>query len=352
MGAVIEAGETAPEHGGDIEAASARYGIAAADWLDLSAALNPSPYPLPPIPPEYFQRLPAHTNHLLNAARFFYAATGAVVPAAGSQLPIQTLPLLRARGRVAIPRIGYREHAFRWRCAGHEVIEYAADDDDGIADLSRRDDIDVLVAINPNNPLGTVTPASALLDGLRNLRRRGGWLIVDEAFIDAQPEHSMAPYTDQPGLIVLRSLGKFFGLAGMRCGFALCEERFARHLRTALGPWPVNGPALFVAECALRDQAWQRQARARLQAIGGDCAALLGQAFARDAARIVPSTLFISVQLAPPRAIAWQRHLARAAVWVRLIEVDARRALLRFGLVESGSEHWRRLQAALSVPAQ
>lgn len=337
-----------PEHGGDLARAIARYGIEAQAWLDLSAAINPEPYPIAALADDIFQRLPEDDGALLRAAAAYYfsrpGAQAALVAAPGSQALIQWLPLLRARCRVAVPAIGYREHAFRWRWAGHELIEYdprARDAIDGV--LSRS--IDVLVVINPNNPLADRCDATRLLGWLRTLQRRGGWLVVDEAFADAEPAHSMAAHVGEPGLIVLRSLGKFFGLAGVRCGFALCAREFARPLQTALGPWPLSGPAAALARRALLDAAWQRDARSRLQMHSRACAELLAQVFGAD--RVRHTALFASVELPAATAANVQDWLARDGIWVRLVGLDADTALLRFGLAAVATPSWRRLQSAL-----
>jgi cobalamin biosynthetic protein CobC len=335
-----------PEHGGDLAAAISRYGIAASDWLDLSAGINPAPYPVPAIPPQCFSRLPAPQGTLIAAARNYYAAPAAVIAAPGSQVLIQWLPLLRACCHVAVPDIGYREHSFRWRWAGHTVVEYAADDARAVEDLLARGDIDVLVAISPNNPLATSWPRAMLLQWLRVLQARQGWLVVDEAFIDVAPEQSLAAVTDEPGLIVLRSLGKFFGLAGARCGFALCDEILGAQLHTALGPWPVSGPTALVAERALRDTVWQKNARLQLQRTSAACAELLKSVFVD--ARVAHTGLFVSVWLSAADAVTAQEQLARTGIWVRRVELDAQRALLRFGLVEPDGAYWQRLQTALA----
>ena len=73
-----------------------------------------------------------------------------------------------------------------------------------------------MVLVQPNNPTGALFARSRLLDWHARLARRGGWLVVDEAFIDPTPDASLAPMAGADGLVVLRSLGKFFGLAGAR----------------------------------------------------------------------------------------------------------------------------------------
>lgn len=341
--------EIPPSHGGNLAQAITRYRIPASDWLDLSAALNPEPYPPAALCPSLFQHLPASDEPLREAAAFYYfgaaANAGSVVCAPGSQALIQWLPLLRSRCRVAVPSIGYREHAFRWRWAGHDVVEYDARSETAIDDLLPT--IDVLVVINPNNPLTNVCAPSRLSAWLQTLQQRQGWLVVDEAFADTDPTHSMAAAVGEPGLIVLRSVGKFFGLAGLRCGFALCEPSLANTLRVALGPWPVSGPTAEIAERALRDIAWQHSARSKLRGHSAALANQLESVFG-DVGRVCHTGLFASVTLSAEQALAVQDGLARAGIWVRHIELDADSGLLRFGVLAEGGADWLRLRAALS----
>ncbi|MGR9053097.1 MAG: threonine-phosphate decarboxylase CobD, partial [Gammaproteobacteria bacterium] len=246
------------EHGGRILHAARRYGIPVADWLDLSTGINPNGWPVPPIPPECWQRLPEDDDGLLETAQRYYRSP-TVLPVAGSQAAIQTLPLLRERSRCGLLRPAYAEHEYHWRQAGHDVVVLDAD-----AVEQTVDELEVLLLINPNNPTGRRFEPDRLLHWHRKLQRRGGWLVVDEAFTDAEPELSLAPYLPRPGLIVLRSLGKFFGLAGARCGFALAEKPLLAALGEKLGPWTVSGPSRYIATQALNDSAWQNETRTTL----------------------------------------------------------------------------------------
>ncbi len=255
-------------HGGRLREAVVRYGIAPSDWLDLSTGINPYGWPVPSVPADVWTRLPDE-DELAEIAITYYSAKY-LLPVAGSQVAIQQLPLLRSSCRVGVLTPGYGEHAHAWRSGGHEVVPISADDIGG--QLSR---FDVLVLSNPNNPTGGCFPPEQLLAWHRQLASRGGWLIVDEAFIDMTPGESLAPYSIRPGLIVLRSFGKFFGLAGVRAGFVCAAAELLSRLESRLGPWAVSGPARWVASAALQDRQWQVAMRCRLATQGTRLRALL-----------------------------------------------------------------------------
>ncbi len=359
MAALTGALPQPPLHGGDLARAAQRFDIPLPQWLDLSAALNPEPFPVPALSPLVFQSLP-DDGALLQLARDCYLgdaitaapddAASQVVAAAGTQAVIQALPLLRPACRVAVPSIGYREHAYRWQLVGHEVVEYDPRHADALTALAAH--VDALVVINPNNPLALELAPAQLRAALALLQPRGGWLIVDEAFADVAPALSMVPWIGAPGLIVLRSLGKFFGLAGLRCGFALCWPPLAQSLRIALGPWAVSGPTQAVAQVALADRDWQRRARPKLLAASRACGDMLERALRRFDGELLRGALFNSVVLRNEVAIELQERLAREAVWTRLVELDRGEALLRFGLVAPTDEaRWSRFQRALAALA-
>lgn len=322
------------EHGGAIRRAAARYGIPVGSWLDLSTGISPWPYPVPPLPCEAWQRLPEEDDEgLLALARDYYGGT-ALLPVAGTQAAIQALPRLRPRGRVGILHPSYCEHARAWRRAGHRVREAEAR-----VLVNALDTLDVLVLVHPNNPTGERWPAATLLEWHARLAERDGWLVVDEAFMDATPEVSLAPHAAQhPGLIVLRSLGKFFGLAGARVGFVLACAPLLARLAEELGPWTVSGPARHAAQAALADRAWQAAARTRLREASARLAALLA---AHGLAPHGGTALFQWTRT--PQAVALHEALARCGVLTRLFREPHS---LRFGL--PGSEpDWQRLDEAL-----
>lgn len=323
--------DSPPVHGGRLLEAAHRYGIPPGDWLDLSTGLNPHGYPPPPVPAHAWARLPQDDDGLIEAARAYYGCAS-LLPVPGSQAAIQLLPRLRPPGRVAVLTPMYAEHAHAWRRAGHAVTELPA------AALAKAADFDVLVLANPNNPTGERFAPATLL-ALHERLAPGGWLVVDEAFVDATPQDSLAGHDTRAGLIVLRSLGKFFGLAGARVGFVLAADDRLTAIADALGPWSLAGPARHVAKAALIDQSWQGRMRTALPAQGARLKTLL-------AAHGLPPTggCALFQWLCMPHAAALHEALAQRGILTRLF---APPASLRFGL--PGDEpDWRRLDKALA----
>ena len=292
------------EHGGRVGAASARWGIAAADWLDLSTGIAPWPYPLAPPPAECWQRLPEDDDGLEAVARKYYGAA-ALLPLPGSQAAIMALPRLRPAATVAVLAPGYGEHAAAWQAAGHATQAFAATELETVAASAA----DAVVLGNPNNPTGERFDRDRLLAVAARLRQRGGWLVVDEAFADVEGRDRLADTAGKAGtenLIVLCSLGKFFGLAGARVGFAIAAPPLLIRLGELIGPWAVANPARWAARQALVDTDWQATQRERLCAGSARLAELL-RAHGCGAA---PGTAMFRYVLTP-RAAAMHAALAR-----------------------------------------
>lgn len=315
-------------HGGCLGAARAAWPDAPTPWLDLSTGINPWPYPVPPLAPEAWSRLPDPQSlralEAAAAATFGVGDPARVVAAAGSEALIRWLPRLLGARRVAIPARTYGGHAEAWRAAGAEVI------DPGVPAA------DLRVLVNPDNPSGRALSPDQVLD------LADGPLLVDEAFVDVDPARSVAPLAGGPGherLIVLRSFGKFHGLAGARLGFLVAEPALAARVRQALGDWPVSGPAIAIGLAAYADVDWAVRTRLRL---------------AEDAARLDGLLRQVGFEIAGGATLF---RLARAADAPRRFEVLARagiltrpfpwdETLIRFGLPGPPAD-WLRLANAL-----
>ncbi len=298
------------------------------------------PYPVPPLPSTAFTRLPEPEElYALQcaAARAYGVADPAMVVAApGTQVLISLLPWLFPCPAATILGPTYAEHAAAWRSAGSDVLLLPLPPGEGRGEGEEP----ALVLCNPNNPSGYRIRVQSLL-ALAQQAARNGLLIVDEAFADFEAADSLAPHLPLPGVIVLRSFGKAYGLAGLRLGFALASPDRAALIRAALGPWAVSGPALCIGTVALQDMTWRDAAAARLR---GDSAALDGL-LARAGLHVVGGTVLFRLAEAADAA-GWARRLGRAGILVRSFADSP--AHLRFG-IPGDPAAWNRLAAALGV---
>jgi cobalamin biosynthetic protein CobC len=329
-------------HGGRIDQAALLYPSAPQPWLDLSTGINPLAWPVPPIALVHYQRLPLGRElaGLATAAAEAYGrpANAAIIPLPGSEMAIRLLPRLLGPGPVGICAPTYGSHAEAWRDAGAEVHELAALPD------PKRHALQTLIVVNPNNPDGRAVARADLAAFARAWTATGRRLIVDEAFADVRPDLSLMAMPELPaGVTVLRSLGKYFGLAGLRVGFVVVTEPAATAWRRLLGDWPLSGPACAIATLALRDAAWIAATRLRLAGdrqrlddiIGGAGLRLLG---GTDLFGLFEASDGIDVL----------KHFAGAGILVRGFAAAPRH--YRFGL-PADEAAWRRLEAACATLA-
>jgi cobalamin biosynthetic protein CobC len=318
------------DHGGNLDVARARFGGELADWIDLSTGINRLPYPVPQLPLHHWQALPsrAEIEALHQAARAAYRTTAPLLATAGAQAAIQMLPYLAPPGRAKILSPTYGEFGHVLRGAGWTV--------EAVSGLDALAGADLAIVVNPNNPDGQRHDRGALLA----LASRVGRLVIDESFVDVTPELSLALLAGRAGLLILRSFGKFYGLAGLRLGFLLGGEADIAALASVAGPWPVSGVAIEIGCSALLDRNWADETRARLVR---DAARLDELAQAAGWKLIGGTPLFRLYEVGDgPRAQEW---LARAQIWSRVFE--DRPSWLRLGLPGDETE-WQRLTAALS----
>lgn len=317
------------DHGGGLDAAAAEYGGAQEAWLDLSTGINPVAYPVGDIPQQMWGRLPDEgaMTRLLDAARAFWNVPDGVeiIAAAGASPLIARMPDMAPLTGAYIPVPTYNEHAAAFKARGR------------LGDpLNPRNPVHVYV--HPNNPDGRMWPGSVI--GGRPLT------VIDESFCDTVPEHSHMARAAEPGVIVLKSFGKFWGLAGLRLGFAMARpETFAPSASAAtmqdlMGPWSVSGPALEIGARALRDHAWADATRARL----GRDAARLDDLMLSAGAEIVGGTTLFRTYTLREGAEVWQKRLAKHRIWSRIFPYST--DWMRLGLPGSEAE-WTQLEAAL-----
>lgn len=333
--------KTELNHGGRLHQVAANSSIPISRWIDLSTGISPFSYPVEEIPASYFHQLPQPSSELIQAAQDYYAADS-LLACAGSQPVIQLLPQLWLQSfnkttRVWLPNVGYKEHQHAWIKAGFEVYYYQQ-----LPQPTQLQQRDILIVINPNNPSGDLYSKPQLLGLANQLQQLAGWLVCDEAFLDCYTNHQQLSLSDQVAsghVFVLRSVGKFFGLAGIRLGFVCAASHWLIQIQQAIGPWSVNGPAQWLGTQCLSDHQWQQQQRLRLQQTAGRLEQLLASKFAR----IVGTSLFKTVYT--PKAKSHYQSLLQQGIYVRLTdEGDS----LRFGLPADNLEHWHRLEQAIS----
>lgn len=318
------------DHGGDLDRAKAQYG--GEDWIDLSTGINPVAYPMPPIEAHAFAALPTREDisALTTAAARAYGTCADVVALAGAQAAIQLVPRLMSPGTARVLTPTYNEHAASLHAQGWSVAQ--------VTQLSDLRGAELGVVVNPNNPDGRCWSPEELVE----LSQSVGLLVVDESFADPHPEVSLAPELHRHGerLLVLRSFGKFYGLAGLRLGFAIGGAQATETLRALAGPWAVSGPAIALARQALADTGWQNDTRRRLAT---DSAQLDLMAQAAGWELIGGTALFRTY--ATPNAAQAQAELARAGIWTRIFPYSPH--WLRMGLPGCAPD-WARLEAALT----
>ncbi|HEX3439333.1 MAG TPA: threonine-phosphate decarboxylase CobD [Pseudolabrys sp.] len=341
---MLIAADTVPQplaplaHGGNLAAVRQMFPDAPEPFIDLSTGINPYPYPLPQIPRDCFTRLPdrASVRRLAAAAARSYGAPSddCVVPAPGTQILLPQVAMLVPPGRAAILGPTYAEHMRAAVLAGHRANE--------VYDADQLRSADLAVIVNPNNPDGRVVPKAEILDIARDLRQRDGILVIDEAFADvAPPGVSLAGDVDCGNIVVLRSFGKFFGLAGLRLGFAIATPHLAKGLDLLLGPWAVAGPAIFVGEQALADTSWKSRMLECLAA----AAQRLDLLLAGSGLEIIGGTSLYRLTQSS-KAHDLFNHLGRAGIVVRTFAHDS--TWLRWGLPATEAA-WQRLNAVLSA---
>ena len=305
-------------------------------FIDLSTGINPHPYPVPELSSALFERLPdrAQVRRLAAVAAQCYGAPSArhVLPAPGTQILLPQVAMLVPAGRTAILRTTYAEHQRAASLAGHNVTEVSSADQLGRADIA--------IVVNPNNPDGRLVERATLLNIADELRPRGGLLVIDESFADvAPPGASLAGDIGRGNIVVLRSFGKFYGLAGLRLGFALAAPHLVDRLDAMLGPWAVAGPALFIGEKALADSTWKLQTLTHLT----EAATRLDEMLTHTGLKVVGGTSLYRLT----RSTGIEQlfaHLSRAGILVRRFSEEP--TWLRWGLPRSENQ-WRRLADAL-----
>jgi cobalamin biosynthetic protein CobC len=356
-------------HGGRLGAARVAYSQAPQPWIDLSTGINPKSYPAPRARGVTLNRLP-DTGELSQLESVAADAFGVgdpqrVVATGGTEPALRLLPYVLGLGQLlasgegggAAASVGvgagvgvgigaavvagptYGSHVDGWARAGvpsRVVID--AQVEGAIADRT------ALIVVNPNNPDGRSMSRDRLRQLHDTVASRGGVLVVDEAFAEVTPQASVADIAgsrEAEHLVVLRSFGKFYGLAGLRLGFVVGSPLIAERVRGVIGDWPVSVDALAAGLAAYADRQWTERMRVQLAAAARRLDGLL----TRHGFEVVGGTSLYRLVRAGDAPARFER-LAAAGILTRPFQHDA--TLLRFGLPGT-PDAWRRLGEALGA---
>lgn len=261
-------------HGGDVYAASRELGCGVERIVDFSASINP----LGPSPRVW--RALSHAHEALKhypdptcldlrtaLASLWGCSVGHIIVGNGSTELIHLLPTSLGLRHLLIVGPTFSEYAASMVRMKRRITTVYAERREGyrppierIASLlgrkpPRHGGIDSVVLCNPNSPTGQACDAAAVMRLARMAQRRKVLFIVDEAFVDYCPERSVLPLSSNvPNVIVLRSLTKFFGLPGLRVGYAVAARSLVERMERHLPPWSVNALGQLAGLAALRDE--------------------------------------------------------------------------------------------------
>lgn len=329
-----------PVHGGNIQQVSEEYELPLAHWIDLSTGINPRAYPFSTLDKRYYQQLPYLAPRFFQTAKEYYQAAN-ILPVPGSQSVIQLLPDILSSGNLWVPEVGYQEYAYQWQKKGRNILSYPSfNADESIDTISlsiEQGEMDHLLIINPNNPTGLIIPVDVIAEWAKQLQSRGGTLIVDEAFADVKPEHSVFSLTENlpENMIVLRSFGKFFGLAGVRVGFVSAAQDVLDTLQWRLGPWSVSGLAQQIAIEAMSDTQWHEDIRTQIAKDSDMIITLFAPIMRAFQAELLTNIgLFSSWSMKVAQGQMLYERLAERGVLVRLIPYSSAHSIVRIG------NHW------------
>lgn len=338
------------KHGGNISEAARQYGYQPSEMIDLSTGISPRVYPLDmaSLTAQRLRDLPQAEDEeklkLVMRKQWAVPDSAEIVLSPGSGLLISLLPRLRPETKVMMPDPVYSEHLYAWQAHGHDVQFYQAGEIPHPAFPAN------IVAVQPGNPMGHCADPEDWQDSIANAAKTGGLVVMDEAFIDLMPSKSVMPFAEQKGLIILRSLGKFYGLAGLRLGAAIGHADDIKALTEMMGPWAVSTPALDLAYQALADDDWPALQR---QWLNGQMQVM--QQVLTDAGFSIIGGTDLYCLVEPPEAdqpsgafgdINWHQKLAQAGIWTRVFDHHPR--WMRFGLPKDDAE-MARLAKALKL---
>lgn len=322
------------EHGGNLEAAIKTYGGKRAEWLDLSTGISPFTPHIPDIPVRIWRDLPdpSDVSQLETKAKEFYGAQLSCRAIPGSQFIIERLPeLLPGPVGILEPTYGEYAHGFDLRGLAYQSLDR----------LALVDGVKSLILANPNNPTGQFYTPDRLLELANDLSSRGGVLVVDEAFCGLADRDSLLPLANQANnLIILRSIGKVFGLAGLRMGFVFASAPLMGKISHMIGPWAVSNPAMFITDYLMRETGILHKLRADIIKRH----AAMVEIFEGARLQIEGQTPLFTL-IAHERAQELHEYLLKNRIYVRKFAYHAH--WLRFGLTKDPKDDQRLLDVLL-----
>ncbi|MBI5428763.1 MAG: threonine-phosphate decarboxylase [Nitrospinae bacterium] len=269
-----------PVHGGDRKAAATLAGLQPEDLLDFSSSVNPLPLPpcvrrllaeleqnLREYPDPNSSRLKEELERTLNIDR------DRIVVANGSTELIYLLPfLLESKSAVCLAVPCFSEYKRAFDLANFPVHEIPSGPANGFQPeidcfmerLERIPNLGAAVVGHPNSPAGNLWKEQNLLSLLSYCEDRNVFLVVDETFMDfCGPGRSLLPkIPDSRFLVVVRSMTKFYGLAGLRLGYGVMHPRLVEAMEKRRIPWSVNLAAQKIGAAVLQDREFAEQTRA------------------------------------------------------------------------------------------
>jgi cobalamin biosynthetic protein CobC len=309
------------DHGGNLDHHISLYGGLKSDWIDLSTGINQSSYPIPEIPKWVWENLPdkSLTEEFQRSARKFWKVPddAELICANGTSMIISALPSLFEKGNVDIYEPSYNEYKSVFTQNGWGFST---------------ENVNARILINPNNPDGKTWRSDKILNN-------GKLTIIDESFCDLVPQNSLIYYSNNPGVIVLKSFGKFWGLAGIRFGCAIGLPETLKNLKDILGPWPASGPALFIANNALSNHGWAKKTRERLN----NNMITLDNILTQNGLKVIGGTSLFRLVFAP-NAIELKNNLCKKNILTRTFPYS--KHYLRLG-IPNRDDHWKRVESAI-----
>jgi cobalamin biosynthetic protein CobC len=328
-------------HGGQLENIKRAYPNQALPWIDLSTGISPYAYTVSDndIRTIDLKCLPQDHNCLTQAAYEYYGTKQlSVIP--GSMWAIQMLPVIRKLTAndprpVLLPRQGFNEHGKAWTGQGYNIETY-----ERLPTLDQLNRAQVCIVINPNNPTGSLIEMAELTGILNILSASNAWLIVDEAFIDPYQnlKYSMSSQTNKEGLIVLRSFGKFFGLAGLRLGAILANKEIQIQVSMMLNNWSLSNVSQAIGQKAWQDKAWQAETKDKLIISGERLQTLFTKLNYKTVGTVFFQTLYMA------NAKEFYQYLLSSGIYTRFLD---KQDGVRFGLPSLESQ-WERLELVIT----